>query len=71
MSLTESIVEEAALNWFGEMGYSVAPGPKLAPGEHAAGTLTPALSQGKRESYGDVVLVGRLRSAEMEQEAVE
>jgi hypothetical protein len=25
MSLTESIVEEAALTWFGELGYAVGP----------------------------------------------
>src|SRR4051812_39814035 len=50
---TESIVEEAALNWFGEMAYSVEQGPKLAPGESAA----------ERDSFGDVVLVGRLREA--------
>jgi type I restriction enzyme, R subunit len=53
MKLDESIVEEAALNWFGEMGYSVKQGPKLAPGELAA----------ERDSFGDVVLVGRLREA--------
>src|SRR4051812_1608689 len=50
---TESIVEEAALNWFGEMDYLVAPGPKLAPGESAP----------ERDSFSDVVLVGRLREA--------
>ena len=48
-SYTETIVEEAALNWFGEMGYSMEPGPKLAPGESAGSTLTPALSQRERE----------------------
>jgi len=63
MSLNESIVEEAALEWFGELGYAVGHGPQLAPGEHAGGTLTPALSQGERESYREVVLVGRLREA--------
>ena len=45
MSLNESIVEDAALEWFGELGYVVGHGPHLAPGEHAGGTLTPALSQ--------------------------
>jgi hypothetical protein len=35
----------------------------MAPGEQAAGTLTPTLTQGERESYGEVVLVGRLREA--------
>jgi type I restriction enzyme R subunit len=63
MSLNESHVEDAALEWFGELGYAVGHGPQLAPGEHAEGTLTPALSQGERESYSDVVLVGRLREA--------
>ena len=45
MSLTESIVEDAALEWFGELGYAVGHGPHIAPGEQAVGTLTPALSQ--------------------------
>ena len=63
MSLNESIVEDAALEWFGEQGYAVGHGPHLAPGEYAGGTLTPALSQGERESYGEVVLVGRLHEA--------
>ncbi len=53
MSLNESIVEDAALSWFGELGYAVGHGPHLAPGEPAA----------ERESFGDVVLVGRLREA--------
>jgi type I restriction enzyme R subunit len=53
MSLNESHVESAALEWFGELGYDVAHGPDLAPGESAA----------ERESFGDVLLVGRLREA--------
>ncbi len=53
MSLNESHVEEAALTWFGELGYTVAHGPDLAPGEATA----------ERDSFGDVVLVGRLREA--------
>ena len=53
MSLNESIVEDAALEWFGELGYAVGHGPHLAPGEPAA----------ERESFGEVVLVGRLRAA--------
>ena len=36
MSLNESIVEDAALEWFGELGYAVGHGPHLAPGEPAA-----------------------------------
>ncbi|MBE7538878.1 MAG: type I restriction endonuclease subunit R [Opitutaceae bacterium] len=53
MSLTESIVEHAALAWFGELGYSCL----------GAEALTPTLSHEERESYGEVVLVGRLREA--------
>jgi type I restriction enzyme R subunit len=53
MSLNEAIVEDAALTWFGELGYAVGHGPHLAPGEPEA----------ERESFGEVVLVGRLRDA--------
>ena len=53
MMVTESMVEEAALTWFGELGYSCL----------GADALAPALSQGERASYGEVVLVGRLREA--------
>jgi type I restriction enzyme R subunit len=63
MSLNESIVEDAALEWFGELGYAVGHGPQLAPGEYAGGTLIPAFSQGEKEKDGEVVLVGRLREA--------
>ena len=76
MSLNESIVEDAALAMpkaaltrplprgeERELGYAVGHGPHLAPGEYAGGTLTPALSHGERDSYGEVVLVGRLREA--------
>ena len=63
MSLNESIVEDAALEWFGELGYAVGHGPHLAPGEYAGGTLIPAFSQGEKEKDGEVVLVGRLREA--------
>ena len=53
MSLNESIVEDATLEWFGALGYAVEHGPQLAPGEPAA----------ERDSFSDVVLVGRLREA--------
>lgn len=33
MSLNESIVEDAALECFGELGYAVGHGPHPAPGE--------------------------------------
>ncbi len=51
MILKESTVEKAALEWFGELGYAVGHGPHLAPGEPAA----------ERDSFGEVVLVGRWR----------
>jgi hypothetical protein len=36
MTFNESTVEDAALTWFGELGYAVAHGPHLAPGAPAA-----------------------------------
>jgi len=53
MSLNESIVEDAADEWFGELSYAFGHGPHLAPGEPAA----------ERDSFSEVVLVGRLREA--------
>jgi type I restriction enzyme R subunit len=53
MTLTESTVEEAALEWFRELDYAIGHGPEMAPGEAAA----------ERDSFGDVVLEGRLREA--------
>jgi hypothetical protein len=50
MSLNESIVEDAALEWFGEQR-------RVAP------TLIPAFSRGEKEEDGEVLLVGRLREA--------
>lgn len=52
-ALNESTVEGVALEWFGELGYAIGHGPQLAPGEPAA----------ERDSFGDVVLLGRLREA--------
>ena len=51
MSLNESIVEGTALTWFGELGYAVGHGLQLAPNEPAA----------ERDSFGELVLVGRWR----------
>jgi hypothetical protein len=48
MSLNESIVEDAALEWFSALGYSCL----------GAEALTPALSRGERESYSEVVWWG-------------
>ena len=53
MPLNESTVEAAALEWFAALGYAVDHGSRLAPGEPAA----------ERDSFGEVVLVGRLREA--------
>ena len=52
-SFTESVVEEAALEWFAALGYAFVAGPTIAPGEPSA----------ERDSFSDVVLVGRLREA--------
>jgi hypothetical protein len=53
MTINESIVEDAAFEWFGELGYAFGHGPHLAPGEPAA----------ERDSFVELVLVGRLREA--------
>ena len=52
-TFTESVVEEAALEWFQSIGYSVVAGPSIAPGE----------PDEERKTYGHVVLEGRLRDA--------
>jgi type I restriction enzyme R subunit len=50
-SFTESVVEEAALAWLGELGYLVLNGLEIAPGEVLA----------ERDNYSQVVLEKRLR----------
>ncbi len=52
---TESVVEDAALSWLEGLGYTVAHGPEIAPGEMFAERSDP--------SYRDVVLERRLREA--------
>ena len=52
-ALNESHVEEAALSWFGELGYAIGHGPDMAPGESAS----------ERDSFADVVLADRSREA--------
>lgn len=49
-SLNESTVEEAALSWFGELGYAVACGPDIAPGEPVAIAPTVTLLRRGRDS---------------------
>lgn len=53
MTITESVVEEAALDWFKGLGYQYLPGPDIA-----CDGIKP-----ERASYSDVILAGRLRSA--------
>ena len=50
--LTESVVEDAALDWFRELGYHVAGGPEMAPGPH-----------GMRASHAEVVFESAVRGA--------
>ena len=52
-TFTESVIEDAALDWFAELGHTVAHGPDPARSEAAS----------ERASYGEVVLIDRLRSA--------
>ncbi len=52
MSLNESTVEDAALTWFAELGYTVKHGTQFAPDEPAA----------ERDSFSEVVPAGRLRA---------
>ncbi|MBE2252434.1 MAG: type I restriction endonuclease subunit R [Myxococcus sp.] len=52
-TFSESVVEQAALEWFAAAGYSVLSGPAIAPNEAAA----------ERSSYSSVILEGRLRSS--------
>ena len=52
-TFSESVVEDATLEWFGGLIYSVAHGPEIAPGERAT----------ERMDYGRVVLEARLRRA--------
>lgn len=53
MAFNESTSELATLEWFGDLGYSTAFGPSLAPGEPAS----------ERDTFADVVLESRLRRA--------
>lgn len=52
-SFNENVVEQAALEYFAELGYRRLHGPDIAPGEPGS----------ERSSYEDVFLWGRLRDA--------
>ena len=51
-ALSESVVEDAALDWLRELGYDVISGPDMPPGPNAL-----------RENYGEVVFDSSLRGA--------
>ncbi|MCZ2343908.1 MAG: hypothetical protein LC104_19235, partial [Bacteroidales bacterium] len=51
--MTESVVEEAALEWLAALGYTVTHGPEIGCGQPGA----------ERADWGQVVLEGRLRAA--------
>lgn len=53
IAFAESDIEQAALEWLAEIGYSITNGPDIAPE-----SKTP-----ERTSYGDVILSRRLRNA--------
>ena len=53
IGISESTVEEAALDWLGRVGWERRFGPNIAPGELGA----------ERESWDEVVLLGRLTGA--------
>ena len=51
-AFTESVVEQAALDWFRALGYNVVGGPDMQPGPHAL-----------RESYADTIFPSVVRGA--------
>ena len=55
VAFTESVVEEAALEWLAGIGYTVLNGPNIAVGM--------PFSERSDPNYRDVVLEGRLRQA--------
>ena len=73
MNLNESIVEDAALEWFrlrqgyggqvGELGYAVGHGAAFAGLRRAKPSLATGKASAERDSFGEVVLVERLREA--------
>lgn len=53
MSVSESIVEDAAIEYLKELGYDYRPGPEIAPNGLSA----------ERTSFADVILIDRLKAA--------
>jgi len=53
MTISESIIEAAALGWLEDLGYAIKHGPEIAPGELFA----------ERKDYDQIVLGQRLRDA--------
>ena len=53
ITLSESIVESAALEWLSTLGWEVAHGPDIAPDTPGA----------ERDNYGEFILEGRLRES--------
>jgi len=53
MGISETDIENVAVEWLAGMGYTILPGPSIAPGELTA----------ERSEYDVVVLTGRLREA--------
>jgi len=62
---TESTLEMAALEWFGELGYTIKYGPDISPEMNVADqpSFTEATVSKERESYADVILEDRLKEA--------
>ncbi len=63
MSLNESIVEHAAIEWFLLRSAPLNYGGQVGEQCRVAPTLIPAFSHGEKGEDGEVVLVGRLREA--------
>ena len=59
----ESTVEDAALQWFGELGFASKNGPHIAPGELAAERTGFLLRPTSAGHVGETVLAKRLRDA--------
>ena len=59
----ESTVEDAALQWFGELGFAAKLGPEIAPGEIQAERAGFRLCLTSARHVGETVLAERLRNA--------